>query len=61
MGGERLLFEKYTDMVDFDIIKGTDWSYSKINDIDLLYEDSDTAMINVNFSRYEEDDYVPTT
>ena len=61
MGGERLLFEKYTDMVDFDIIKATGWSYSKINDTNLLYEDSDTAMINVNFSRYEEDDYVPTT
>ena len=61
MGEERLVFEKYTNMVDFNIIKATGWSYSKINDTNLLYEDSDTAMIHVNFSRYREDDSVLTT
>ena len=61
MGDERLVFEKYTDMVDFDIIKASGWSYSAINDTNLLYEDSDTAMIHVNFSRYKKDDSVLTT
>ena len=61
MGDERLVFEKYTDMVDFDIIKASGWSYSAINYTNLLYEDSDTAMIHVNFSRYKEDDSVLTT
>ena len=61
MGDERLVFEKYTDMVDFEIIKASGWSYSAINYTNLLYEDSDTAMIHVNFSRYKEDDSVLTT
>ena len=61
MGDERIVFKNYTDMVDFETIKASGWSYSKINNINLLYEDTDTSMIHVNFSRYKEDDSVLTT
>ena len=61
MGDERIVFKNYTDMVDFETIKASGWSHSKINNTNLLYEDSDTSMIHVNFSRYKEDDSVLTT
>ena len=61
MGDERIVFKNYTDMVDFETIKASGWSYSKINNTNLLYEDTDTSMIHVNFSRYKEDDSVLTT
>ena len=35
--------------------------FVSINNTNLLYEDSDTSMIHVNFSRYKEDDSVLTT
>ena len=60
-GDERIIFKNYTDMVDFEAIKASGWSYSKINNTNLLYEDSNTSMIHVNFSRYKEDDSVLTT
>ena len=61
MGDERIVFKNYTDMVDFESIKASGWSYSKINYTNLLYEDTNTSMIYVNFSRYKEDDSVLTT
>ena len=60
-GVETDVYESYGDSVDFDGLRRSGWSYSKINSLELMYEDSETSMVNMNFSRYDEDDRVILT
>jgi len=50
------VFEKYTDAVSFDSLRKNGWSYSRINTIEPLYEDKETAMVQFSFSRFTKDD-----
>ena len=60
--GERTnVHMSYGDAVDFDSLRKTGWSYSKINSLELIYEDLETSMVNINFSRYDKDDNVILT
>ena len=58
---ETDVYESYGDSVDFDGLRRSGWSYSKVNSLELIYEDSETSMVNMNFSRYDEDDRVILT
>ena len=60
-GVETDVYESYGDSVDFDGLRRSGWSYSKVNSLKLIYEDSETSMVNMNFSRYDEDDRVILT
>ena len=60
-GVETDVYESYGDSVDFDELRRSGWSYSKVNSLELIYEDLETSMVNMNFSRYDEDDRVILT
>ena len=60
-GTERNVYDSYGDSVDFDRLRSDGWSYSKINSLKLIYEDPETSMVNMNFSRYGGDDQVILT
>ena len=60
-GTERNVYDSYGDSIDFDGLRSDGWSYSKINSLELIYEDPETSMVNMNFSRYGGDDQVILT
>ena len=60
-GTDKGVFDKYEDFVDFQGLRNSGWSYSKVNSFEMIYEDSATSMINWSFSRYDKDDNVTLT
>ena len=61
MGKNTVLEEKYSDAINFDGLKKEGWAYSVINKSNLLYDDNDTAMVQVNFSRLNSKDEIILT
>ena len=61
MGDEKNVYDKYGESVDFVRLRSKGWSYSKINSLELVYEDDKTAMVYMNFSRYNANDEVILT
>ena len=61
MADEKNVYDKYGDSVDFVKLRSKGWSYSKINSLELIYEDDKTAMVYMNFSRYNAKDEVILT
>ena len=61
MADEKNVYDKYGDSVDFVRLRSKGWSYSKINSLELIYEDDKTAMVYMNFSRYSANDEVILT
>ena len=55
IGGKPTAYPKYGDAVDFDGMKASGWSYSRINKNRLIYDDGVTAMVDINFSRFNKD------
>ena len=55
------MFESYSASGAYEGLKSTDWSYSTLNSADLIYEDGDTAMVDVNFSRFNKNDELIST
>ena len=60
-GKDKNVYDKYGDSIDFQALQNNGWSYSKINSLELIYEDSKTSMVHMNFSRYDADDQVILT
>jgi len=62
IGNKKNVYESYGDAVDFEGLKKTGWSYSSINTIELIYKDDVSAMVDINFSRFNKDkDPISTT
>jgi hypothetical protein len=61
MGDDRDLYDHYEDSVDFEGLKRKGWSYSKINSLELVYEDDRTAIVYMDFSRYNAKDEIILT
>ena len=61
IGGKPTAYPKYGDAVDFDGMKASGWSYSRIHKNELIYQDDISAMVDINFSRYNDDDEVIST
>ena len=61
MGKNTVLEEKYSDAINFTGLKKDGWSYSKINSSKVLYNDDDTSMVQVNFSRFDKDNEIILT
>lgn len=47
---------KETPVVDFDILKKTSWKYSKINQVTVIAEGANSALVEMDLSRYDEED-----
>ena len=60
-GGKISESNKYVDAVDFEGFGSSGWAYSRIHQNELVYEDDMTAMVNINFSRYDSTDAVIST
>ena len=61
MGKNTVLEEKYSDVINFNGLKKDGWSYSKINASKVLYNDGDTSMVQVNFSRLDKNNEIILT
>ena len=60
-GGEVIRWNSYGEALDFEALEKSGWAYSRIHQSELVYEDDMTAMVDVNFSRYDSTDAVITT
>ena len=60
-GGEVIRWDSYGEALDFEALEESGWAYSRIHQNELVYEDDMTAMVDVNFSRYDSTDAVITT
>ena len=60
-GGKISKWNKYGDAVDFGGLVSSGWAYSRIHQNELVYEDDMTAMVNINFSRFDSADAVIST
>tara|TARA_B100000886_G_C20136220_1_gene372046 strand:+ start:68 stop:499 length:432 start_codon:yes stop_codon:yes gene_type:complete len=60
-GGKISKWNKYGDAVDFGGLESSGWTYSRIHQNELVCEDDMTAMVNINFSRYDSADAVIST
>ena len=54
--GNITRWDNYGDAVDFDGLQKSGWSYSRIHNNELVYADDITAMVDINFSRYNTSD-----
>ena len=45
VNGDSNSFSRYSDMVDFEGLKKTGWSYSRVENIDVLHDDGETAFV----------------
>ena len=61
IGNNKTVSEYYGDSVDFEGLRNQGWAYSKINESELIYADELSAMVDINFSRLNEDDEVLST
>jgi hypothetical protein len=57
INGKLVKFEdKSIPAVDFESLKKTGWKYSKINSVKVLAESTNSAMVEMDFSRFDKDD-----
>ena len=47
---------KDTPVIDYIGLKKTPWKYSKLNHVKVLVEGANSALVELNFSRYDKDD-----
>ena len=59
--GTPTAYPKYGDAIDFDGMKASGWSYSRIHTSELVYQDDISAMVDINFSRYNDGHEVIST
>ena len=58
VNGDSNSFSRYSDMVDFEGLKKTGWSYSRIENIDVLHNDGETAFVKALLERLDKSDQV---
>ena len=61
IGNNRTVSENYGDSVDFEGLRKQGWAYSNINKSELIYADELSAMVDINFSRLNDDEKVLST
>ena len=60
-GGAVIRWNSYGEALDFEALEDSGWAYSRIHQNELVYEDDMTAMVDINFSRYDSTGAVITT
>ena len=61
IGNNKTVSEKYGDSVNFEGLRQEGWAYSRINDSELIYSDEVSAMVEINFSRFNVKDEALST
>ena len=61
IGNNKTVSENYGDSVDFEGLRKQGWAYSNINKSELIYADELSAMVDINFSRLNDDEKVLST
>ena len=56
IGNQKNVYNKYGDSVDFEGLEKIGWSYSSIHSSELIYKDRSSAMVHINFSRFNNKD-----
>ena len=61
IGNNKTVSEKYGDSVNFEGLRQEGWAHSRINDSELIYSDEVSAMVEINFSRFNAKDEALST
>ena len=61
IGNNKTVSKNYGDSVDFEGLRKQGWAYSNINKSELIYADELSAMVDINFSRLNDDEKVLST
>ena len=56
--GTTSVFQSYSEMIDFEGLKATGWSYSRTRDVDVIFNDGNSAFINTFLERLDKSDKV---
>ena len=56
--GTTSVFQSYSEMIDFEGLKATGWSYSRTTDVDVIFDDGNTAFVSTFLERLDKSDKV---
>ena len=56
--GTTSVFQSYSEMIDFEGLKATGWSYSRTRDVDVISNDGTTAFVSAFLERLDKSDKV---
>ena len=56
--GTTSVFQSYSEMIDFEGLKATGWSYSRTRDVDVIFDDGNTAFVSTLLERLDKSDKV---
>ena len=56
--GTTSVFQSYSEMIDFEGLKATGWSYSRTRDVDVISNDGNTAFVSAFLERLDRSDKV---
>ena len=56
--GATSVFQSYSEMIDFEGLKATGWSYSRTRDVDVIFDDGNTAFVSAFLERLDRSDKV---
>ena len=56
--GTTSVFQSYREMIDFEGLKATGWSYSRTKDVDVISNDGNTAFVSAFLERLDRSDKV---
>ena len=56
--GTTSVFQSYSEMIDFEGLKATGWSYSRTKDLDVISNDGNTAFVSTFLERLDRSDKV---
>ena len=56
--GTTSVFQSYSEMIDFEGLKATGWSYSRTRDVDVIFDDGNTGFVCTFFERLDNSDKV---
>ena len=58
VNGTTSVFQSYSEMIDFERLKATGWSYSRTRDVDVISNDGNTAFVSTFLERLDQSDKV---
>ena len=56
--GTTSVFQSYSEMINFEGLKATGWSYSRTKDVDVISNDGNTAFVSAFLERLDRSDKV---
>ena len=56
--GATSVFQSYSEMIDFEGLEATGWSYSRTRDVDVIFDDGNTAFVSEFLERLDQSNKV---